>query len=199
MAFFHPEFAPVLLFPPVVHGLSAVESGAHLKHNLNMTGLSLAATLSRRLGPLMLVLGLLVLPATAKDLALVSNKSNSLPGIALPDLVKVCKGQMNRWPDGKPVTIVMRQPGSAEMKMVEEKIYSLTSQDVRELITSANHNRAERPAIILGNSDEEVIQKVESMPGAVGLVDIYSITGAVQVVKIGGKLPLESGYPLHGN
>jgi hypothetical protein len=132
-------------------------------------------------------------------LALVSNKSNSLPAIALPDLVKVCKGQMNRWPDGKPVTIVMRQPGSADMKMVEEKIYSLASQDVRELITSANHNRAERPAIILGNSDEEVIQKVESMPGAVGLVDIYSITGAVQVVKIGGKLPLESGYPLHGN
>jgi hypothetical protein len=151
------------------------------------------------MGPLMLVLGLLALSAAAKDLALVSNKSNSLPAIALPDLVKVCKGQMNRWPDGKPVTIVMRQPGSADMKMVEEKIYSLTSQDVRELIASANHNRAERPAIILGNSDEEVIQKVESMPGAVGLVDIYSITGAVQVVKIGGKLPLESGYPLHGN
>ena len=35
--------------------------------------------------------------------------------------------------------------------------------------------------------------------GAVGLVDVYSITGAVKVVKIGGKLPLESGYPLHGN
>jgi ABC-type phosphate transport system substrate-binding protein len=151
------------------------------------------------MGPLLLVLGLLAFPAAAKDVALVSNKSNSLPAIALPDLVKVCKGQMSRWPDGKPVTIVMRQPGSADMKMVEEKIYSLTSQDVRELIASANHNRAERPAIILGNSDEEVIQKVESMPGAVGLVDIYSITGAVQVVKISGKLPLESGYPLHGN
>jgi hypothetical protein len=40
---------------------------------------------------------------------------------------------------------------------------------------------------------------VESMPGAVGLVDVYSITGSVSVVKIGGKLPLESGYQLHGN
>ena len=106
---------------------------------------------------------------------------------------------MSRWPDGKPVTIVMRQPGSAEMKIVEEKIYALTSQDVRELISSANHSRADRPAIILGNSDEEVIHKVESMPGAVGFVDLYSITGAVQVIKIGGKLPLESGYALHGN
>jgi len=59
--------------------------------------------------------------------------------------------------------------------------------------------RLDRPAIILGGSDEEIIRKVESMPGAVGLVDVYSITGAVQVIKIGGKLPLESGYPLHGN
>jgi hypothetical protein len=113
--------------------------------------------------------------------------------------VKVCKGQLSRWPDGKPVTIIMRQPGSAELKIVEDKIYALSSQDVRDVITSANHSRSDRPAIILGASDEEVIRKVESMPGAVGLVDVYSITGSVKVVKIGGKLPLESGYPLHGN
>jgi ABC-type phosphate transport system substrate-binding protein len=160
---------------------------------------SALAILFRSLGALLCSLGLFVLSASAKDMALISNKSNSMPAIALPDLIKVCKGQMSRWPDGKPVTIVMRQPGSAEMKIVEEKIYALSSQDVRELITSANHSRSDRPAIILGNSDEEVIQKVGSTPGAVGLVDLYSITGAVQVVKIGGKLPLESGYLLHGN
>jgi hypothetical protein len=31
------------------------------------------------------------------------------------------------------------------------------------------------------------------------LVDVYSITGGVNVLKIGGKLPLEPGYSLHGN
>jgi hypothetical protein len=67
------------------------------------------------------------------------------------------------------------------------------------LISAANHSRTDRPAIIVTNSDEEVIRKVESVPGAVGLVDVYSITGTVKVVKIGGKLPLEAGYPLHGN
>ena len=167
-----------------------------------MTAFGFARTiLFRRFGALMLmlVLGPLTATAVAKDMALISNKGNSLPAITLPDLVKVCKGQMSRWPDGKPVTIVMRQPGSAELKLVEEKIYALPSQDVRELITSANHSRSDRPAIIFGNSDEEILHKVESMPGAIGLVDIYSITGAIQVIKIGGKLPLESGYPLHGN
>ena len=157
------------------------------------------ATLSRETRALILVLAMLTATAAAKDVALISNKSNSVPTMALADVMKVCKGQLGRWPDGKPVTIIMRQPGSAELKIVEDKIYVLSSQEVRDLITSANHNRSDRPAIILGTSDEEVIRKVESMPGAVGLVDVYSITGAVKVVKIGGKLPLESGYPLHGN
>jgi hypothetical protein len=184
----------------VVHGLSAVEGYARLKHNHKMTAFNLVRrTLLREPWALILTLGFFAASASAKDLALISNKSNSLPVIALPDLMKVCKGQLGRWPDGKPVTIVMRQPGSAEMKIVEEKIYASTSQDVRELIAAANHSRSDRPAIILGNSDEEVIHKVESMPGAIGLVDIYSITGAVQVIKISGKLPLESGYLLHGN
>ena len=145
-----------------------------------------------------LMAGLLT-AAAAKDVALVSNKSNALTEIALADLTKVCKGQTSRWPDGKPVTLIMHEPGSSELRLVEEKLYGVSSDALRDLIAAANHNRADRPAIIVATSDEDIIRKVESMPGAVGLVDVYSITGAVKVVKIGGKLPLEAGYPLHGN
>ena len=49
------------------------------------------------------------------------------------------------------------------------------------------------------NSDDALVKKVESTPGAVGLVDVYSITSGVVVIKISGKLPLEPGYLLHGN
>jgi len=48
-------------------------------------------------------------------------------------------------------------------------------------------------------SDEALVEKVESTPGTVGLVDVYSITGGVNVLRASGKLPLEPGYPLHGN
>jgi hypothetical protein len=40
---------------------------------------------------------------------------------------------------------------------------------------------------------------VASIPGAVGIVDVYSINSSVAVLKIAGKLPLEPGYFLHGN
>ena len=54
--------------------------------------------------------------AAARDLAVVSNKANSLSTISLPDLVKVSKAQTNRWPDGKPITLILRAPSTPEMK-----------------------------------------------------------------------------------
>jgi PBP superfamily domain len=137
--------------------------------------------------------------AAARDLALVSNKSNAVSAMTVPDLVKVCKGQTNRWPDAKPVTFVMRAPNAPEMKVLLEKVFELPEPQVKELIASANHGRANHPAIIVADSDEDLVNKVASIPGAVGVVDVYAINSSVAVIKLGGKLPLEPGYLLHGN
>jgi hypothetical protein len=137
--------------------------------------------------------------ALAKDVALVANKGSAVNGVTIPDLVKLCKAQTSRWPDGKSVTLVMRDPSSPEMKMVLEKVYGMTSQAVNELIATANHGRAGHPAIVVVTSDDEIVHKVAATPGAVGLVDVYAINSSVDVMKVGGKLPFEPGYPLHGN
>jgi ABC-type phosphate transport system substrate-binding protein len=135
----------------------------------------------------------------AKDMALVSNKSNSVTTITMPELVKICKGQTKQWPDGKPVTFITRDPAAADMKLVLDKIYGIPKNELSNVIAAANHGRINHPAILVVNSDASLVQKVESIPGAVGLVDVYSITSGVAVVRIGGKLPFEAGYPLHGN
>jgi ABC-type phosphate transport system substrate-binding protein len=137
--------------------------------------------------------------AGARDLALVSNKTNAIGAITLADLVKVCKAQTTRWPDGKPVTFVMRTPASAEMKLLLEKVYELPESQVTELVVAANHGRANHPAILVVGSDEDLVNKVASIPGAVGVVDVYAINSSVAVIKVAGKLPLEPGYLLHGN
>ena len=137
--------------------------------------------------------------ASARDLALVSNKSNAVEAITVPDLVKVCKAQTNHWPDGKPITFVMRSPSAPEMKVVLEKVYGMSESEVKSLIVTSNHGRPTHPAILIATSDEELVNRVASIPGAVGVVDVYSINSSVAVVKVGGKLPLEPGYLLHGN
>jgi hypothetical protein len=137
--------------------------------------------------------------ARAKDLAIISNKANGLQTIALADLVKVCKGETHNWPDGRPVTFIMRDPQAPEMKLVVQKVYELKAEEVKDLITAANHGRMNHPGIVIVGSDEEVVARVQSVPGAMGVVDVYSITGAVAVVKVAGKNPFEPGYLLHGN
>lgn len=137
--------------------------------------------------------------AAAKDLAVIANKTNATTSLALPDLVKICKGQSARWSDGKPVTFITRNPSTPEMKMVLDKVYGMSREDVSATIVAANHGRTNHPAIVVVDSDEDLVNKVQSIPGAIGLVDVYSINGGVSVVKLGGKLPLEPGYLLHGN
>ena len=137
--------------------------------------------------------------ASARDLALVSNKANALGAINVADLVKLCKAQTTHWPDGKPITFVMRSPSAPETKIVLEKLYGMSENEVNGLIVTSNHGRPNHPAIMVVSSDEELVNKVASLPGAVGVVDVYSINSSVSVVKIAGKLPLEPGYLLHGN
>lgn len=153
----------------------------------------------RRIAVVTLLVWASLAQARAKDLAVISNKSNSLQAIAAVEFVKVCKGQTNRWPDGKPVTLVILDPGSSEMKVLLQKVYETNADAVRELISAANHGRANHPAIVIVDSDEALVQKVESIPGAVGVVDVYSITSGVTVLKVAGKNPFEAGYLLHGN
>jgi ABC-type phosphate transport system substrate-binding protein len=137
--------------------------------------------------------------AAARDLALVSNKANAVSAITVPDLAKVCKGQTNRWPDGKAVTFIMRNPSAPEMKLFLEKVYEMSEAEAKDVIATANHGRPGHPVVMIVDSDEDLVNKVASIPGAVGVVDVYAINSSVAVVKLAGKLPLEPGYLLHGN
>lgn len=153
----------------------------------------------RLLSILLLFLAAAVSVGSARDLAIVSNKTNPVSTITLVDFVKVAKGQTNRWPDGKSVTFIMRAPSAPEMRLFLEKVYELPESEVKGLIVAANHGRMGHPAIMVVDSDEELVNKVASLPGAVGVVDVYSINSSVAVVRLAGKLPLEPGYWLHGN
>ena len=54
-------------------------------------------------------------------------------------------------------------------------------------------------ALVVVDSDDELVKKAAATAGSVGLVDVYGINSSVEVIKVGGKLPLEPGYPLRGS
>ncbi|MGA9543626.1 MAG: hypothetical protein WBQ85_08655 [Candidatus Sulfotelmatobacter sp.] len=137
--------------------------------------------------------------ASARDLALVANKANGERAVTLAELVKVCKAQTSRWPDGRSVTFILRAPSAPEMKIVLEKVYGMSASEVDDLIVASNQSHPSHPPFVIVTSDEDLVNKVASIPGAIGFVDVYSINSSVAVIKVAGKLPLEPGYLLHGN
>lgn len=128
----------------------------------------------------------------ARDLAVVINKSNSTSSVSAADLQKLLKAAEASWPDGKKVQIFLTDPGSDENRSILQRLYEMAPAEIRNLQTH-------KVDIQIVASDEIVLTMVTQNPGALGLVNVYSITSQVKILKIDGKLPLEQGYLLHGN
>jgi ABC-type phosphate transport system substrate-binding protein len=129
----------------------------------------------------------------AKQLAIVTDTANTTTNLTATDLVKIFNTHTRSWPDGRLITIVLRDPSSADMQLVLRKLFGMQEEQAHAFI------QAHTGSIIIVGSDDEVLHFVSSNRGAVGVIDLYSLTKDVNVLKIDGKLPVEQGYLLRGN
>jgi len=129
----------------------------------------------------------------AKQLALVTDTSNTTTNLTTAAVVKIFNAQTRNWPDGKSITVVLRDPSSADMQAVLRKVFNMTPEQAHAFI------QAHKGTIIVADSDDAVLRFVSINRGAIGVVDLYSLTKGVNVLKIDGKLPVEQGYLLRGN
>jgi hypothetical protein len=129
------------------------------------------------------------LPCYATHMAVVVDKANTTGTVTSAQLVKLLQTDQKTWPGGQHVTIVMLV--SADTEIALQKLFKVDPTEVR------NFMAAHKSSIVTVDSDAALLKIVEGTPGAVGLVDVYSITSRVNVLKIDGKLPLEQGYLLH--
>ena len=140
---------------------------------------------------LLALLTITPLLAFAKDAALVVAKHSKLTAIQSAAFIKAFKSVPARLPDGQEIVLVVKALNTPEAQVVGSKLLAQTPEGLNEM--------AAKQTIIVVNSDAEVIKLVSSAPNAVGVVDIYSITSVIVVLKVDGKLPLEPGYLLHYN
>ncbi|HEX7286288.1 MAG TPA: hypothetical protein VF532_08905 [Candidatus Angelobacter sp.] len=148
----------------------------------------------RRLLLICFIIGLLLPPfCLARDVAIITDKKNVAPEVSSKQLLKLLRTETRVWPSGQKVTVYLSNPSSADGKLLLEKVYKITLAEFQSLAVSQKNN-----IVILG-SDDLVLRAVAEHPGAIGVVNVYSINSAVTVVKVDGKLPLQQGYLLHGN
>ena len=128
--------------------------------------------------------------AWAHHMAVVVDKGNKVENVTAVHLAKILKGEVKKWPDGRDVALVLHDSSPDESKTLS-RLLKMTEAQWKA------HVEQHKGTIRTVKSDADVLDAVASTPGAIGLVEERAITSHVNVVKVDGKLPAETGYLTH--
>jgi len=123
-------------------------------------------------------------------MAVVVNKDNNVENVTAVHLSRILRSKVKKWPDGKAVVLVLHRDSEGENETLQ-RLNKMTADELKALIA------AHKDSIVMADSDAEVLKIVQSIPGAIGLVDVRSVDNTINVVRVDGKLPMESGYLPH--
>ena len=129
-------------------------------------------------------------------LAIIVNRSNPVDNLTFAELRQYFLGERGRWPDGRHVTIIMRQPDEPERAAVLRLVYEMREQDFHAHFLHAKFTgeTLEEPRLL--DTPARVVNFVFLQPGALGYVRAGEVNASVKVVKIDGLLPSDAGYKL---
>jgi ABC-type phosphate transport system substrate-binding protein len=123
-------------------------------------------------------------------MAVVVNKENNVGTVTAAHLSRIFRSEIKKWPDGKSVILVLHKDSAGETETLEH-LNKMSDSEWKALIA------AHKDSIVMADSDADLLKIVQSTPGAIGLIDVRSVDNTINVVRVGGKLPMESGYLPH--
>jgi ABC-type phosphate transport system substrate-binding protein len=129
-------------------------------------------------------------PAFAHHTAVVVNRDNAVENVTSAHLVKIIRGEIKKWPDGKNIVLVLHKDSAGETETLE-RLNKMSDAEWKSFVVS------HKESIIFVDTDADVLKAVQAEPGAVGLIEVHSIDNSVNVVHVDGKLPMELGYLPH--
>ncbi len=140
-----------------------------------------------RVAALVVFLVTFLTPCFAHHKAVVVDKDNNVGNVTAVHLSKILREEVKKWPDGKTIVLVLHKDSAGESETLE-RLIKMSPAELKALIA------AHKDSIQLVDSDAEVLKIVQSTPGAIGLVDVRSVDNTINVIRVDGKLPMESGY-----
>jgi len=126
----------------------------------------------------------------AHHTAVIVNKENNVDNLTSAHLIKIVRGEIKKWPDGKNITLVLHKNWEGETETLEH-LNKMTAAEWKSFLA------AHKDSIVFVETDLDVVKAVQENPGAIGLIEVHSIDNSVNVVHVDGKLPMEFGYLPH--
>jgi len=124
--------------------------------------------------------------AAHTSLAIIVNAQNPVRELSLADLRRILLGEMTRWPDGRRITIAMRDSGQAERDAVLRLVCSMSDQDFTRYLLQATFRGELQSSPKILDTSNGVRRFVFNVPGAIGYVRSDEVDGSVKALTITG-------------
>jgi ABC-type phosphate transport system substrate-binding protein len=135
-------------------------------------------------------------PGAADALAIIVNHSNPVDGLTLRELRRIFMLETQNWPNGRKITVVLREKGQPERAEAIKVICGISelAYDRHVLFQTFRGTVGWGPRSILSSS--AMLRFVFNAPGAIGYVPADLADRAAKVLPIDGVLPGDPKYPL---
>jgi ABC-type phosphate transport system substrate-binding protein len=135
-------------------------------------------------------------PAAAEALAVIVHRSNPVDGLTLRELRQIFMLDTQTWPNGRKITVVLREKGQPERGEAIRLICGLSEAQFERhvLFQTFRGTLVSGPRSILSAS--AMLRFIFNAPGAIGYVPSDQVDDTTKVLRIDGMLPLDPRYPL---
>lgn len=131
-----------------------------------------------------------------RALAVIVNPKNPVTNLSFNELRAYLKLDKQKWPDGKPVELLLRPSKSVAMEILLDDVYRMTSAQLHKYWAGKvfRGDISSKPSVV--PSATAAGKRVLKVPSALTVVMYDQVPADVRVLTIDGKKPTDAGYRL---
>lgn len=133
------------------------------------------------------------------EYAVIVNPKNPAQNISSAQLRRLVMGEEKFWPGRLPVSIIVQDDRSVERGFMLKKVINMSSTDYRTHWTTLvfRGGAVSEPLAVPSNGLASGLVAVQEGGLCIMRTDNLPKKESVKVLRVDGKLPGETGYPLH--
>lgn len=132
----------------------------------------------------------------SEPIAIVVNKQNSVDSLSTSELRQIFLGSRTHWPNGRRITLVMREPGDAEREAILHNLCGMTEEQFTTHFVRGLYRGDILVSPKILSSAGGVRRFVFNVPGAIGYARLSEVDDSVKVLIVDEHRPEDPGYRL---
>ena len=125
-------------------------------------------------------------PTSGQQIKIVGNPDGPPAQLETKELRSIFKAQKQWWDNDTKISIVLLKSSVPISGTIADKVFAMTKNEVKTYwIQIVFRGKAATPKHF--DSEDAVIDYIESTPGAIGVVSAETDTGSLKVIQVDGK------------